>query len=63
MSKYLRAKDIAKMLNVTERTLARWIDKEQFPPPDLQVARVRLWENEALQKWIERNKPKQPAVA
>ena len=62
MPKYIKARDIMEMLQISVDTLDRWIAKRKFPPPDLQISNVRMWEKEAIQKWLETHN-KQSAVA
>ncbi|MGV2874179.1 helix-turn-helix transcriptional regulator [Colwellia sp. E150_009] len=50
--KYLRAKDLAKMLGVNQSTIWRWRKKKSFPNPTNLGPNTVVWSQSAIEEWI-----------
>jgi predicted DNA-binding transcriptional regulator AlpA len=48
---------IAEMLEVGRRTAWRYIERDDFPPPEAEVNRKRLWKRLAVERWAKRTLP------
>jgi predicted DNA-binding transcriptional regulator AlpA len=48
---------IADMLEVGRRTAWRYIERDDFPPPEAEVSRKRLWNRSAVERWAKKNLP------
>ncbi len=51
MKQQLNAKELAQLLNVSERTLEYLIANDQAPP-HYRLGRARRWDPEMVQQWI-----------
>lgn len=49
----LRIGDVAKVLNMSRRTLERMISAGAFPGPDKRPGAIKLWRPSTVQGWIE----------
>jgi predicted DNA-binding transcriptional regulator AlpA len=48
---------IAEMLKVGRRTAWRYIERDDFPPPEAEMNRKRLWKRSAVERWANRSLP------
>jgi predicted DNA-binding transcriptional regulator AlpA len=48
---------IAEMLEVGRRTAWRYVERDDFPEPEAQVIRKRLWKRAAVERWAKRTLP------
>ena len=48
---HLGAAEIASLLGVSDRTLARWVAAGRFPRP-VRYGRRRIWEQDTVTAWI-----------
>ena len=60
----ISARKVQEMFDISESTLARWVDDPQlgFPPP-IYVKRLRYFKRSALRKFIARQEAASPAIA
>jgi excisionase family DNA binding protein len=49
----LTIEEVADQLQVTPRTIERWIVSREIPPPIRIGRRVRRWKVDELQEWID----------
>jgi excisionase family DNA binding protein len=53
---FLRAPEVAKLLNIGRRTLDTMKSKGEFPPADYAKGRkIRLWRRDTVDAWIAAN--------
>lgn len=50
----LKLSTIAAAIDVSKRTLERWLATEEFPRPDFIKGQVQWWRRETVENWIER---------
>ena len=50
-------RDIALMLEVTERTVERYTERTDFPKPRLVAGRIRIWERRDVERWAKKTLP------
>jgi predicted DNA-binding transcriptional regulator AlpA len=48
---------ITEMLGVGRRTAWRYIERDDFPPPEAEVNRKRLWTRSAVERWAKKTLP------
>lgn len=48
---------IAEMLEVGRRTAWRYIEREDFPPPEAEMHRKRLWKRSTVERWAKETLP------
>jgi predicted DNA-binding transcriptional regulator AlpA len=48
---------IAEMLEVGLRTAWRYIEREDFPAPEAEMNRKRLWKRSAVERWAKKTLP------
>ena len=49
---YLKTKEIAEMLNLTEATIRTYISTGRFPKPDVQLFKRNYWKKETIETWL-----------
>lgn len=49
--------EIAKLLGVTTRTVQRYTEHPDWPPPAMSVGRVRIWKRRDIERWAAKNLP------
>ncbi len=54
MSKIFKPKELAEMLGVSERTLARWHTR-RIGPPRTQVANFIAYREDSYEAWLQKN--------
>ena len=48
----IRAKEVAQLIGVSDRTIYRWVDEDNFPKPVMNLG-VRRWRRRDIELWIE----------
>ncbi len=48
---------IAEMIEVGRRTAWRYVERDDFPPPEAEVSRKRLWKRSAVERWAKQTLP------
>ncbi len=52
----LRASTVARMLEIGERTLWRWVSEGDFPSPDYRKnERIVRWKRDTVMNWVHTN--------
>jgi excisionase family DNA binding protein len=54
IAKLMTVEEISDMLQVSQRTVLRLADKEDFPP-SIRVGRARRWSTDSVREWLRRN--------
>lgn len=49
--------EIAELLGVSRRTAWHYIERDDFPAPEAQVSRKRLWKRSAVERWAAKTLP------
>jgi prophage regulatory protein len=49
--------EIAKRLGKSDRTVRRWLNRPDFPPPIAHLAIGRVWEWHEIEAWAQRTLP------
>lgn len=52
---YVTIQEVAKHFRRSIKTIWRWIDEKDFPPPKFQLGKTTLFEREAVIKFIKKN--------
>ena len=52
----LTVRELAKMLNVSQRSIYRWVDAGRMPKP-IRLASLQRWELRTIQEWIDAGAP------
>jgi predicted DNA-binding transcriptional regulator AlpA len=50
------SQSVAYLLDITMRTLKRWVEKGKFPPPDFRDGETIRWSRKLIFDWIEARK-------
>jgi predicted DNA-binding transcriptional regulator AlpA len=50
---------LRRLLGVSEMSLWRWIQTNQFPQPDVVMNRRRFWRHSTVETWITKDRPNQ----
>ena len=52
MSKFLRIKDVCEMTKIAKSTVWLWVKQDKFPHPKKISARVTVWNEDEIKKWM-----------
>lgn len=47
---------LSELLEISTRTLWRWVSSGRFPQPDIKVGKVRRWKVETIEQWLAEQK-------
>jgi prophage regulatory protein len=57
-TRLLREDEVLTLIGISRSTLYRWITAGRFPPPIHLSSRIRVWREDVIREWIERNAPR-----